>query len=94
MADRDTESLPSDPPVIVGGGGSTLIWIRKDQNAEAIDPAGVGDLPGKPAHPSLYDCYILKNFDSSSVKVHDGRKGPHTPVQHPVQGSRHHTFFE
>ena len=94
MGDRDTASLPTDPPIIIGGGGSTVVWIRKDQQAEQVDPAKLPDSVGKPAHTNLYDCYILKNFESSHIKVHDGRSGPHTPVGHPVQGRSHYTLFE
>ena len=91
MPERDTDSLPTDPPIIVGGGGSTLIWIRKDHHPEAIDPATLPDLPGKPAHPSMYDCYVLRNFECSQVTLHDGGSGHH---QHPMKGQKHSTLFE
>ena len=92
MGERDTDSLPTDPPIIVGGGGSTLIWIRKDQHPESIDHGTLPDLPGKPANPAMYDCYVLRNFESSHVKVHDGGAGSHVP--HPIKGKKHYTFFE
>ena len=92
MADRDTESLPSDPPVIVGGGGSTLIWIRSDQNARKIPLQHVPANAERPNDPNMYDIYILDNFDCAYVKVNDGGGGNPTP--HPVKSKRHHTFFE
>lgn len=87
----DTGSLPTDPPVLVGGGGSTLIWIRKDQNAQKIPLSQVPATTEHPAHPDMYDIYLLDNFDCSQVKVHDGGQG--NPAPHPVQGKKHHTQF-
>jgi hypothetical protein len=92
MSDRDTASLPTDPPILVGGGGSTLIWIRKDQNARKIQLNQVPPNSEPPHDPSMYDIYILDNFDCASVKVNDGGGGSPTP--HPVKSKRHHTFFE
>ena len=94
MGEIYTASLPIDPPIIIGGGGSTVVWIRKDQNATQIDPATLPDSVGRPAHANMYDCYVLKNFESSSITVHDGRHGPHTPVGHTVRGRSHYTLFE
>jgi len=91
MADRDTESLPSDPPVIVGGGGSTLIWIRSDQNLRRIPLQQVPEGAERPHDPNMYDIYILDNFDCASVKVNDGGGGN---ANHPVHGKGHHTIFE
>src|SRR6476620_626584 len=30
--------IGSDPPIIVGGGGSTWIWIKRDTNLQLFDP--------------------------------------------------------
>ena len=72
MPDNDTGPLQTDPPILIGGGGSTLIWIRKDQNARRLPPEQVPGTTDKPAHPELYDIYVLDNFDCSQVRVHDG----------------------
>lgn len=87
-----TGPLQSDPPVLVGGGGSTLIWIRKDQNARPLPPAQVPDTADKPAHPDLYEVFILDNFVCSQVRVHDGGAGHSVP--HRTQGRKHHVMFE
>jgi hypothetical protein len=55
MPDNDTGPLQSDPPILIGGGGSTLIWIRKDQNARKVPLARCPVPLRKPAHPELYD---------------------------------------
>ena len=69
MPDNDTGPLQTDPPILIGGGGSTLIWIRKDQNARRLPLEQVPDTTEKPAHPELYDVYVLDNFDCSQVIV-------------------------
>lgn len=82
---------PLDPPILVGGGGSTLIWVRKDQRARKVSPEDVPNTAMKPGNPDLYDVYVLDNFECSSVKVQHGGSGNPTP--HPVQGRKHHTQF-
>ena len=91
--------MDSDPPILVGGGGSTLIWIRKDQQPHPIDPATLPDPPNpnapeKPKHPDQYDCFILSDLTVGNVRVHDGSPGPPNPVPHPVHGKKHFTLFE
>jgi hypothetical protein len=92
MPDNDTGPLQSDPPILIGGGGSTLIWIRKDQNARRLPVAQVPDTTEKPAHPDKYEVYVLDDFVCSQVKVHDG--GPGNAVPHPMPGKKHHVTFE
>ena len=87
-----TGPLQTDPPVLVGGGGSTLIWIRKDQNARPLPLAEVPGTADKPAHPDLYDVYILDDFVCYQVRVHDGGGGRSVP--HRTQGKKHHVVFE
>jgi len=82
--------LQSDPPILIGGGGSTLIWIRKDQNARRLPLEQVPDTTEKPAHPELYDVYVLDNFDCSQVRVHDGGEAH----SHPTKRKKHHVWFE
>ena len=90
MPDNDTGPLQSDPPILIGGGGSTLIWIRKDQNARRLPPEQVPGTTEKPAHPELYDVYVLDNFDCSQVRVHDGGDAH----SHPTKKKKHHVRFE
>jgi hypothetical protein len=87
-----TGPLQSDPPVLVGGGGSTLIWIRKDQKARPLPLVQVPGTAEKPAHPDQYEIYILDDFVCSKVRVHDGGAGHSVP--HPTQGKKHHVMFE
>ena len=92
IGDIDTGPLQSDPPILIGGGGSTLIWIRKDQYARKLPLAQVPDTTEKPAHPDTYDIYVLDDFVCSHIKVHDGGAGPSVP--HPTRGKKHHVAFE
>lgn len=91
MGDRDTASLPTDPPIIIGGGGSTLIWIRKDQHARKIPSTQVPYGAETPAHPDSYDIFILDGFDCASVKVNDGGGNS---ASHSTRSKSHHTIFE
>lgn len=45
----------ADPPIIVGGGGSAYVWIKKTLLPKMIDPNSVHD---HPAHPDLYYCFV------------------------------------
>lgn len=88
----DTGPLQTDPPILVGGGGSTLIWIRKDQKARPLPLSQVPETTQKPPHPEMYDVYVLDDFVCSKVNVHDGGSGHH--AAHPTQGKKHHVAFE
>lgn len=83
---------PLDPPILVGGGGSTLIWIRKDQQAKKISPGDVPNSAYKPGNPDLYDVYVLDNFECANVNVHQGGAG--NGMGHQVQGKKHRTEFK
>ena len=56
------EPLPVDPPVLVGGGGSTYVWTRLDMGGPAVDPVSndpaVGIKPGSktPKNRNKYTC--------------------------------------
>jgi hypothetical protein len=88
----DTGPLQEDPPVMIGGGGSTLVWIRKDQGHREISPREVPAGAEKPAHPEQYNIYMLDSLECSHVKVHNGGGG--SSARHPVVGRRHRTHFE
>ena len=96
--DRDTDKekkpfvVPGDPPIIVGGGGSSLVWIRKDQVPQLIDPATLaGNQPTKPTTPSLYYCFRVKD-NHATIETDDGTN-PSTGRK-PVNGRFHVTYFD
>ena len=45
--------IGSDPPILVGGGGSSLIWVDFNQNQTTIPPGSAGNAPS-PTTPSKY----------------------------------------
>lgn len=58
--------MADDPPIIVGGGGSTLVWIKNNTRPTQIDPTTVANAPCAPKHPEQYivftcDARITKN---------------------------------
>ena len=65
--------IGSDPPIIVGGGGSTYIWIRLDQLATVVDPtvdnAVTGIKPGAatPHTRSNYMCLRVRHIHARVV---------------------------
>jgi hypothetical protein len=71
--------LDGDPPIIVGGGGSTYIWVKRDLTGAggALQPIPNPD-PQYPLSPAdrqdlldNYYCYDI-GVDLGSYKTHDG----------------------
>ena len=96
---EDAIRRDGDPPIIVGGGGSTWVWIRKDQYPQPVDPR---DLPGfpnppdretMPEHPELYNIWYLEQLTVQRVHVHDGQGGkPAVPINSGNK-KKHRTYF-
>ena len=94
--------LGSDPPVVVGGGGSTWIWIKRDTNFQLFDPGNIPNTitPPDPAitpqNPGLYNLLYLGNLTITSVHFRNGEGGssnngiPNTPNGK----KKNHTFFD
>ena len=65
----------SNPPILVGGGGSTLIWINKTLNPTMVDP---NTQPNGPLTPGDYYCWkVDQDVDSVVVKNGNGGSNPH-----------------
>jgi len=64
-ASRKTHLLDTDPPILVGGGGSSFVWIRKDQLPKLVEPDSVPVRAPRPQTPALY--YIFEVIPWSSV---------------------------
>ena len=94
--------IGSDPPIIVGGGGSTYIWIKKDTNPELVDPATLGandpDPDTRPVTPGLYYLFHLPRFNVRAVHANDGDgTGNHDhgpPAGNQNAQKKHRTFFD
>ena len=80
----------TDPPILVGGGGSTLIWVRNDFTLTQIPSAPAG--APKPGHPANYQIFEVDvNVTNSTVKVNQsGGQTKHTGMD----PKKHSTEFE
>lgn len=55
-------SIGSDPPVMVGGGGSSLIWVNFNENQTGQNPNGVSANAPTPNTKSKYSCSKITNM--------------------------------
>jgi hypothetical protein len=53
--------IGSDPPIIVGGGGSSLIWINFNENQTGVNPNGVSATAPSPTNKNKYSCSKITN---------------------------------
>ncbi len=70
---RKKNVLDTDPPILVGGGGSSFIWIKKD-----LDPQLVTRVPGgapQPLDPDLYYCFKVPG-NIGNIEINEGLGGP------------------
>jgi hypothetical protein len=71
-------TIGSDPPVLIGGGGSSFIWIKKDLEPQLVDSVPNG--APQPDTPDLYYCFRVQG-NIGNVAVDDGNgTGPGKPV--------------
>ena len=59
-------SIGSDPPVLIGGGGSSFIWVKFNENQTPQNPNGVS--PNAPA-PNTKSAYSLSKITSAPVRL-------------------------
>jgi hypothetical protein len=64
----------ANPPIIVGGGGSTIIWMRKSLSPVEIDPSTLPAAAPRPADVTLYKCFKC-NVDIHVATVTKGIGG-------------------
>ena len=86
----DPEGFASDPPILVGGGGSTLIWVRKDFEPEIIEGAKVNNSL-KLQHPENYRIYRYGNLEITRSTVR-AKEGEH--CKHDKLSKDHLTWFD
>jgi hypothetical protein len=69
----DDDPLAMDPPILVGGGGSTYVWVRLDMGGPEVDPKSddpdYGIKPGskKPKNRNSYTCQRNKDSPKSVI---------------------------
>jgi len=81
--------LDTDPPILVGGGGSSFIWIRKD-----LDPQLVTRVPGgapQPPNPDSYYCFRVQG-NIGNVVINEGIGGPGSG--HSVNDQKYSVQFD
>ncbi len=93
---------PGDAPIIVGGGGSTWIWIKKDSAPQLVNPAdpwGGFDPPDADTRPPNPEEYYLFHLADVSIKKVTARNGIGSENNQDIpQGNanakkKHSTFF-
>ena len=90
---RTKMSRASDPPILVGGGGSTLIWVRNDFTLTQIGLSQVK--PGAPLPnptPTNYQIYeVGVDVTNSTVRLNQsGGQSKHTGMD----PKKHSTRFD
>ena len=63
--------IGSDPPVLVGGGGSSLVWVDFNQNQTQIPPGSAGGAPS-PTTPAKYGLSKILN-QPAKLFFNDGK---------------------
>lgn len=95
--------IGSDPPIIVGGGGSTWIWIKRSTNVQLFDPTNLPPPPFTPpdpaitpVHPEQYNLLYLGNFSVANVHFNNGNgvSNNHSVPNNPNGKSKNNTFFD
>src|SRR6266849_3011125 len=78
--DKDKDAFGDDPPIIVGGGGSTWVWIPKSDGLRIFDPATTiniqlpdSDTMPPPGQLGGYLAVYLPNFTVKNINPHDGQ---------------------
>ena len=94
--------IPGDPPIIVGGGGSSWIWIKKELEPQFVDPTKLATFPSPPdpatvpTTPANYYLFYMAGFTVSQVHVRDGvgNDNDHPVPNNPNAKKKHRTYFE
>jgi hypothetical protein len=76
----------SDPPVLVGGGGSSYIWVNMNQGQTTVPPNGVSPSTPSPHTKSNYACSKIINapvrlfFNNGETPGKPGEEALEIPV--------------
>jgi len=68
--------VATDPPVMVGGGGSSFIWIAKDLDPQLFQPSEVPGGAPKPPTPDDYYCFRIQGNIGKLVIDEGNGSGP------------------
>jgi hypothetical protein len=76
--DKKDRLVPGDPPILVGGGGSSYVWLKDNQGRRRVDPRidddETGIKPGspKPQTRTDYEWCSRVSTNPRFVYFHDG----------------------
>lgn len=82
--------LDTDPPILVGGGGSSFIWIKQTLEPQLVDPLGVPASAPQPPNPALYFCFQVQG-NIGKLVVNEGT-GPGSGK--PVNNKKYSVQFD
>ena len=51
----------SDPPILVGGGGSSYVWVNFNEGQTGVNPNGISPDAPSPSTKSKYSCSKITN---------------------------------
>jgi hypothetical protein len=86
---KDQHGFGDDPPIMVGGGGSTLVWMKTDKTTQ-ITLANVDPDAPRPMQPNDYLIFEVDvNVTKAHVKKHKNDNGsPHTGLDPKTHRTR------
>jgi len=87
---RKKNVLDTDPPILVGGGGSSFIWIKQTLEPQLVDPLGVPASAPQPPNPALYYCFQVQG-NIGKLVVNEGT-GPGSGK--PVNNKKYSVQFD
>ena len=83
--------IGSDPPILIGGGGSSLVWVNFGQGQTPVKPKG---LPANAPTPTNPDDYSLSKITNSPTRLffNDGTT-PGQPGEVPLPIANQKTWY-
>lgn len=84
------DPIPGDPPILVGGGGSTYLWVQLDQDERPVNPQsddpnyGIKAGAPKPTTRANYTCSRVGRTPPR-IYFYDG-VNPETRLDIPLAG--------
>lgn len=89
---KDMERLlRQDPPVIVGGGGSAFVWIRRDLATLVAD---VSTIPNTAPHPATPRNYIVYKVDIDAIVAAISKGDGSVTLPIPLNSRLHATVIQ
>jgi hypothetical protein len=98
MKNEEVESLApvnpleQDPPIIVGGGGSAFVWIKRSLATQVTD---LSTIPSTAPHPAVPSDFIVYKVDADiTVAVVTKGNGTTAVIHNRMNPRMHSTAFD